>query len=164
MDTRNEQIGESAARQFRDSLKLAGSGSPPPGGGGPAASKPRVWIVYAREDEAHARALLDRLKHDGIEVSWDRDLLPGVDYDEEIERQIKARAKVVAIWSVDALQSRFVLDEATLALEMGKLVPVHVTGYDVTRLPLRFRRLQSVEVRDYDLLLKALGKPVSHAD
>jgi hypothetical protein len=114
------------------------------------------WAVYAREDGALAEALIGQLRADGLSVSWDRDLPPGVDYDFQIEQAIRQSRKTIAIWSSAALQSRFVLDEATLALELGKLVPVHVPGYDTLELPMRFRRLQSTPITEYALLLAAL--------
>lgn len=115
-----------------------------------------IWVVYAREDDDLALELIERLRSDGLPVSWDRDLPPGVDYDFHIEQAIRHSRKTVAIWSPHALRSRFVLDEATLALELGKLVPVHAPGYDTTDLPMRFRRLQSTPIGDHALLLAAL--------
>lgn len=118
---------------------------------------PDFWVVYAREDTAFAQALVETLRGDGLAVSWDRDLPPGVDYDFHIEQAIRQCRKTIAIWSASALQSRFVLDEATLALELGKLVTVHIPGYDTLELPMRFRRLQSTPVTEHTLLLAALG-------
>jgi hypothetical protein len=115
-----------------------------------------IWVVYAREDGALAGALIEQLRTDGLLASWDREMPPGVDYDFHIEQAIRQCRKTIAIWSSAALQSRFVLDEATLALELGKLIPVHAPDYDTLSLPMRFRRLQSTPVAEYALLLAAL--------
>lgn len=120
---------------------------------------PKIWIIYARENEGLARELVRRLREDEVVVAWDRDLPPGVDYDQHIEHAIRTCDKAVAIWTSAALQSRFVLDEAILALELGKLVPVHAADYDPLRLPMRFRRLQSTGLAHYDTLLAALRSP-----
>ena len=148
---------EAAAKRSRSAMLQVAS----PVKREPAAREPAVadiWVVYAREDSAFAQALVDALRADGLSVSWDRDLPPGVDYDLCIEQAIRRCRKVISIWSATALQSRFVLDEATLALELGKLVTVHIPGYDTQELPMRFRRLQSTPITDHDLLLAALGR------
>jgi hypothetical protein len=119
---------------------------------------PKVWMIYGHDDESEeiVRHLVLRLRADGLAVGWDKDLLPGVEYDLLIEQSIRACDSAVVIWSEKAKASRYVLDEATLALELGKLVTVHVDGFDPSTLSMRFRRLQATSVTDYEKLLKTL--------
>ena len=121
-----------------------------------AAPMPRIWIIYAHTDEAVAGGLVERLRADSIAASWDKDLLPGVDYDMRIEQNIRECDSAVVIWSEAARRSRYVLDEATLAYELERLVPVHVAGFDPTTLSMRFRRLQATSVTEYEKLLTTL--------
>jgi adenylate cyclase len=48
----------------------------------------------------------------------------------------------VVAWSANAVRSRWVADEADLALETGKLLPISLDG---TRSPMGFRQLQTID-------------------
>jgi len=125
----------------------------------PSEAKPplKVWIIYAhREDEPIARDLVVRLRSDDVSATWDKDLLPGVDYDSFIEQSIRDCDSAVVIWSSQATESSYLFDEATLALDLDKLVPVHVDGFDPATLSMRFRRRQATSIVDYEKLLRRL--------
>jgi len=59
----------------------------------------------------------------GIDVWWDEDM-PGVDWQEELERQISSLAAVVVLWTPKSVASKNVRDEARLGLRTDKLVNV----------------------------------------
>lgn len=102
-----------------------------------------VFISYAREDRETAHRLADRLAAYGWSVWWDRDIPLGDTYDTVIERELnKARAAVV-LWSSISLQSDWVKNEASSALEQKKLVPVLIEDI---KLSLEFRRVQAAQM------------------
>ena len=81
-----------------------------------------IFLSYAREDRENAKQLADALGAMGWEVWWDRTLVPGTNFREEIDRQLSAARCVVVLWSDNSLKAQFVLDEADEARERGVLV------------------------------------------
>jgi hypothetical protein len=106
-----------------------------------------VFLSYARSDLADAQRLTATLQQAGLSVWWDRRLQGGDYFDDVIEQAIRNADHVVVLWSAGAVASRFVKDEASLALDLGKLVPVAIEPVDP---PLRFRSLQTISLVDWD--------------
>lgn len=150
---------EEAARRLKQEIQAVARKSPK-SRLQPSSEKapPKVWIIYGHgeQDELVARGLVERLRGDGISVGWDKDLLPGEEFDVLIERSIRECDSAVVIWSEKAKASRYVRDEATLALELDKLVTVHAEGFNTATLSMRFKRLQATDVADYEKLRRKL--------
>ncbi len=102
-----------------------------------------VFISYKREEQAIARLLADALTNHGWTIWWDPQLQAGEYYDDVIEQALIEARCVVVIWSERSVKSRFVKDEATYALDEGKLVPAQIED---VRLPFRFANLQTVQL------------------
>src|SRR5688500_1202703 len=83
-----------------------------------------IFVSYAREDRELAGSLAHALERRRFSVWWDRDAAAGAPIDEVIERELKAAACVVVIWSVPGIRSRWVREEAEHAAEHSKLIPV----------------------------------------
>jgi hypothetical protein len=79
----------------------------------------------------------------GLESWWDRNLLPGREFDREIEHFLRTAKAVVVVWSWQSVESRWVRTEAGEALNQGKMVPAQVDDCDI---PLEFRRIQSARL------------------
>jgi TPR repeat protein len=84
---------------------------------------PGVFLSYSRGDRALAHQIIHDLRALGVEVWWDEDM-PGVDWQEELERQISHLAGVVVVWTPHSAASKNVKDEARLGLSTDKLVNV----------------------------------------
>jgi hypothetical protein len=67
--------------------------------------------------------------------------------DEAIEHELDAAECVVVLWSKDAVTSEWVKSEAAVAAQCGNLVPVRI---DRVKLPLEFRRKQTVDLVEWD--------------
>ncbi len=158
--SRTIRLDEERARRLKRSFQSIARAVRQQGDGvGDAPSrsvKPTAWMIYAHADQVAAAGLIGRLRGDGIAATWDRDLPPGVPYDLHIESSIRTCDKAVVLWSEHAMASRFVHDEATLALELEKLVPVHLADFRPSMLTMRFRRLQSISVENYPVLVGTL--------
>lgn len=83
-----------------------------------------VFISYASEDRDRVRPLAEALSSRGLSVWWDRALVAGDDYARVIERELTLAKAVIVAWTHASVESAFVRDEARLALEQGRLVPV----------------------------------------
>ena len=103
-----------------------------------------IFLSYAREDADIAAELAHHLESRGYRVWWDSRLLAGTGYRAEISEKIDSARKFVVIWSPHSIKSPFVIDEASQALEQGKLIPVSVRG---TQAPLGFRQIHTLFLR-----------------
>jgi hypothetical protein len=100
-----------------------------------------IFISYAREDRHAAATLATILAAYGYVAWWDRDLLTGADYEQEIAAQLTTAKAVIVLWSVSSVTSNWVRDEAAAATARGVLLPILLNG--VTP-PLGFRSLHTI--------------------
>jgi hypothetical protein len=105
-----------------------------------------IVISYKREEQDTARALADSLVAKGWSVWWDPKLRAGERYDRAIQDAIKAAKCVIVLWSELSVNSDPVQDEASLANDLKKLVPVAIEKAD---LPMPFRRLHTVQMHGW---------------
>jgi hypothetical protein len=106
-----------------------------------------IFISYANADRPTARRLADALETCGWSVWWDHgNLRGGQHFHHIIEEAIHSARIVVAVWSKASIESRWVRDEATLALEENKLVPLRI---DMARLPLGFRSIHTIDLASW---------------
>ncbi len=126
-----------------------------------------IFISYAREDEATAIHLRDVLVGQGWDVWRDKEgILTGTSWERAIEDALNAAKCVIVVWSRAALSSHFVRDEASVARNANKLVPVQIETVDI---PLGFRGIQTaslvgwkgdVEDPEFRKLVRALTERV----
>jgi len=106
-----------------------------------------IFISYAREDRELARPIARALQARGWSVWWDRDVKPGQVFDEVIERELETAKSVVVRWSTASIASDWVKGEAAAAVQRDVFVPALI---DNIKLPLEFRRRQTVDLIDWD--------------
>jgi formylglycine-generating enzyme required for sulfatase activity len=106
-----------------------------------------IFISYKREEQAIARNLANALEGEGWTVWWDPKLRAGEHFDDVIEKALNEAKCVIVIWSERSVQSRYVRNEATYALEKGKLVPVAIETVD---LPFRFKGIHTLSLLGWD--------------
>lgn|GEM_PF-6268650 len=99
-----------------------------------------IFVSYASKDHLLVRPLVERLEADGWRVWWDRHIQSGEAWETAIERALDEARCTIVCWSEASIQSEWVRSEAAEAIARGTLVPVQL---DDTRLPLRFRALQT---------------------
>jgi TolB-like protein/Flp pilus assembly protein TadD len=81
------------------------------------------------------------LEASGLTVWWDRNISGGAEFSQQIETELEAAAHVIVAWSGNSLTSHWVRDEAELARERAKLVPLSIDG---SAPPLGFRQLHAL--------------------
>lgn len=87
-----------------------------------------IFISYARSTAEQAQAAARGLRDEGYEV-WIDDALPAHrEFSVVIEEKLREVDAVLVVWSDDARRSRWVLAEADLAHEQGKLVQFSLDG------------------------------------
>ncbi|MEM8772651.1 MAG: TIR domain-containing protein [Pseudomonadota bacterium] len=101
-----------------------------------------IFISYARADRAKIEKLAAALEGEGYSVWWDRQIVGGSDFSEEIERELTQAKAVIVAWSAESIKSRWVKDEAGAAAEVDKLVPICLD--DCGGAPLGFKQYHFV--------------------
>jgi hypothetical protein len=102
-----------------------------------------VFISYAREDQAYARALDSLLGAQDWTVWSDRQISPGSSYAQVIQKELEVARCVLVLWSSASVASDWVQAEAAEGVERRILIPVLL---EKVRPPLEFRRLQTLSL------------------
>src|SRR4249919_1554138 len=116
-----------------------------------------VFLSYDRDDANEARPLALALEKAGHSVWWDLHVRGGAQFSKVIEEALKAADVVVVLWSLEAIESPWVRDEAAAGRDSGRLVPVTIDG---TEPPLRFRQYQTIDLS----LWKGRGRSAEFAE
>lgn len=106
----------------------------------------RIFLSYAREDAAAAKAFAAQLARRGHEVWWDHHLRAGSRFSWDIASALKSAETVLVLWSKHSIESAWVQDEAAEGLEGSRLVPVTLDG---SKPPLGFRQYHALDMRGW---------------
>jgi O-acetyl-ADP-ribose deacetylase (regulator of RNase III) len=111
-----------------------------------------VFISYSHKDERLCKRLethLTSLKLEGLITDWhDRQIVPGSEWDREIDQHLNSAKIILLLLSADFMASRYIMDiEVDRALERHEagdacVIPVVLKKVDWTRS--RFRGLQAL--------------------
>ncbi len=105
-----------------------------------------IFISYASEDRAKAKALAEALGRRNWTVWWDRHIPPGRSFDEVIEEALNSARCIIVLWSRKAVLSDWVKTEAAEGLRRKLLVPALL---EEVKIPLEFRRIQAANLSDW---------------
>jgi hypothetical protein len=104
-----------------------------------------IFISYSHKDEDFVRKIVPALEAEGYTVWWDNTIPPGQTWDDVIARGINEAKACIVVWSRDSVVSDWVKEEATLAKNRGKYLPVQIGG----ELPMGFTRIQAADLRNW---------------
>jgi TIR domain-containing protein len=103
-----------------------------------------VFLSYAHEDRAKVGAIVAALLAEGLSVFWDKEIHPGKPFRDVIQAELRSSRCVVVLWSVAAVSSRWVPDEADEAINSRlPLVPAKLDGASI---PLGFRGIHACDL------------------
>jgi TolB-like protein len=103
----------------------------------------RVFVSYAHEDKPRAQEIVRALEASGFAVWWDSLIAGGAAYAVETEQALERAATVVVLWSQHSIGSHWVRDEAALARDRSRLLPVSLDGAEP---PLGFRQFLCIDL------------------
>ncbi|MDJ0738770.1 MAG: toll/interleukin-1 receptor domain-containing protein [Gammaproteobacteria bacterium] len=109
----------------------------------------QIFISYANEDTAFARRLAAAFEHEGWSVWWDKQIPPGMDYAQVIERAVNDASCIVVLWSQHSITSRWVHTEAAAGADRHIIATVVIDDTPGEQIPFEFRRLQAVNLGDW---------------
>jgi hypothetical protein len=101
-----------------------------------------VFLSYSRRDEGRAKRLKEGIEEAGFSVFWDRKLEGGAKWASVLERELNGASVVLVLWSTSAVDSDWVREEATKAIDLGVYVPARI---DDVALPLGFGQTQAYD-------------------
>ena len=101
-----------------------------------------IFISYSRIDQPIIEKLSRELEAKNLEVWWDRELLAGDTYADDIERELNCAKAVIVAWSKSSSNSRWVRDEAAVAADTGRLITISVDG---SMPPIGFRQFHFID-------------------
>ena len=104
-----------------------------------------IFISYSRRDRERVNFMAKALEAQGYSVWWDRELRAGEEFDNVIDKYIKASTAIVVVWSNTSVNSNWVKEEAEDGVVDNKLVPALI---DDVVIPRGFRRIQAAELQD----------------
>lgn len=101
-----------------------------------------IFISYSRNDQPIIKKLSKALEARNFELWWDRELLAGDTYADDIERELNCAKVVIVAWSASGSKSRWVRDEAAVAADSGRLIAISIDG---SMPPIGFRQFHFVD-------------------
>ena len=99
-----------------------------------------IFISHAREDQERIDRLAAALEGAGFSIWWDRRIDAGTEFSKDIEERLTAAKVVIVAWSAVGNASTWVRDEASFALNTGKLLPIRL---DTSNPPLGFQQFHA---------------------
>jgi hypothetical protein len=105
-----------------------------------------AFISYKREDEVRVGRLARALEKVGVPLWWDRSLLSGESWHEDITGHLEGAGCVIVVWSEISVgpAGSFVRDEARRGLGRHILVPVTIDR--IKLIPLGFGEVQAIDL------------------
>ena len=105
-----------------------------------------IFISYARADRDRIGKLASALEAQGYSVWWDRHIAGGAEFSKDIESAIRDAKAVIVAWSISAVESHWVRDEAVYARDHGTIIPITI---DDTEPPMGFRQVQAIDFDEW---------------
>lgn len=106
-----------------------------------------IFISHSHSDRGEASSFARLLEDLGYDVWWDFEILGGAEFRNEIDQKLDQSDVVLVLWSPDAVQSNWVIEEAQDGLSRGKLLPITIKD---TRPPRGFREIQALDFTTWD--------------
>ena len=122
---------------------------------------PDVFISYSRKDSAHALALAERLRSEGMSVWIDQHgLEAAAQWSKEIVEAVESCSAFLLLLSKDSLLSKNVVRELSIASESErKIIPIEI---EHIQLPSEFKYqlagIQRAALSDFEGILRSLNK------
>lgn len=106
-----------------------------------------VFISYKREEAAQAEHLRTVLIENGFDVWWDEDIQCGQVWNQVLDDAVKNAGCIVVLWSSRSMQSRWVMHEASSAIDREVYAPVRI---ELCSIPPPYNRIQATDLLEWD--------------
>ena len=106
-----------------------------------------VFVSYSSADRSVIKTLVEALSRLGWSIWWDRKILPGQKFHQEITNQLSASKCCIVVWSARSVHADFVLNEVSEA--KARNIPIIPVRLDTSTIPLEFKHLHTVSLVDW---------------
>ena len=110
-------------------------------------SRGYVFLSYKREEVDDAERIRRLLVSEGFSVWWDRDLQCGQVWNEVLDNAVKRAGCIVVLWSSRSMESRWVMHEASSAIDRGVYAPVRI---ELCNIEEPYSRIQATDILRWD--------------
>ncbi len=126
-----------------------------------------IFLSYSREDQARARTIATALSAAGFNVFWDTEIPPGKSWADVLEQKLSESKAAIVLWSKTSVASQWVREEARMARDRGKLLPILIEECSP---PFGFGEIQAADLtnwrgdvtdHNWHLLLKGIENAVT---
>ncbi len=105
--------------------------------------KKKIFISYSRDNLEFVTRLVDSLRKKGEEVWFDSHIRSGNQWDNTIEQEVRKADVLITVLSDTSVTSHNVMDEVSLAMDLGKtIIPIKIRECEI---PMRLRRYQYID-------------------
>lgn len=133
-----------------------------------------VFISYSRKDTARAIQLRDKLQALGLSVFFDSEGIEGgAEFTDVLDRAVKNAKVVLACWTHEALERRWVRIESRIGLDRGSLIATALEPMSHSDLPAEFYNVNVVDLSSFageddhpgwQGVLRSIGRKIGRAD
>jgi TIR domain len=116
-----------------------------------------VFVSYSSVSRDLVAGFVRDLRRHGVATVWDQDLPAGAEFRKQIPNIIDRCRCTVVVWCPHSVESRFVIGEVEHSIRNTVLLPVHVPGFEFSKIPIDFGHLNSVSIGDLPRILKSLA-------
>jgi hypothetical protein len=106
-----------------------------------------VFISYKREEAEYAIKIHEVLKKNGFAIWWDERLQCGQVWSQVLDEAVKSASCIVVLWSPMAIESKWVLHEASVAMARNNYAPARI---EMCTIPSPYNQLQATDLMDWD--------------
>jgi hypothetical protein len=108
-----------------------------------------VFLSYSSKDRAAAARVQQALARRDLDVFWDQETPPGMDWDTWARGKLADAKVAIVLWSKNSVASDSVRHEAMLARKANKLLPALIDNLTPEDLPMGLYMVQSVVMSDW---------------
>lgn len=105
-----------------------------------------AFLSYKSEDRQIAKQLADALRARGIAIWMDIQVLPGQDFQAELDLKLREASAIVVLWTKLSVKSEWVKSEAMNGLHRNILVPIVADPEARTAIPFQFSNIHYLEL------------------
>lgn len=110
-----------------------------------------VFISYCRKDAARASMVRDKLQSLGLSVFFDSEGIEGgAEFTDVLDRAVKNAKVVLACWTHEALERRWVRIESRIGLDRGTLIATALEPMSHSDLPAEFYNVNVVDLSSFN--------------
>lgn len=110
-------------------------------------SKSFAFLSYSSKDSGRVGNIHSFLVDQSIPLWWDADIEAGASWRDEIAKRLSSAKAVTTFWTEDSVSSKSVIEEASEAQKLKKLIHVRL---DDAVLPYGFAETQYLDLRQWD--------------